>query len=372
MVPQSNFSAEVKSFRFFFASNACRIQRSTAYLENMKLSDLKYGYPENLIALKPSRPTRVMWVDESGSPSEITIDDLIKKIPKGDVVVINDTKVLKRRVFVDHSGSDLEILFLDQLSGRQEKNYWKVLFPSKKFSVGDSVILPNGVKMTLIEKGLPQIVSVDRQLTENDFEQMAELPLPPYIQKARGERHNNVDDKNWYQTAWANKAGSFAAPTASLHFSENDLLNLEKNGVHVLKITLHVGLGTFLPVKVDDLNDHQMHGEIYEVSKDVWSKIIDAKKQNQKIWALGTTVTRTLETIARTNELSGESKILLQVGSLFKIVDRLMTNFHQPESTLLALVSGFSNLEIVKRNYQWAIEREFKLFSYGDFSVWIK
>ncbi len=341
----------------------------------MKLSDLKYDYPENLIALKPSRPTRVMWVDESGAPSEITIDDLIKKIPKGDVVVINDTKVLKRRVFVDqnksHSGSDLEILFLDQLPTGLEKNLWKVLFPSKKFSVGGSVILPNGAKMTLIEKGLPQIVSVDRQLTENDFEHMAELPLPPYIQKARDQRHNNIDDKNWYQTAWADKGGSFAAPTASLHFTENDLLSLEKNGVHVLKITLHVGLGTFLPVKVDDLNDHQMHGEIYEVSKDVWTEIFDAKKQNQKIWALGTTVARTLETIARSNELSGESKILLQVGSEFKIVDRLMTNFHQPESTLLALVSGFSNLETVKKNYQWAIAREFKLFSYGDFSVWM-
>lgn len=334
----------------------------------MKLTDLKYDYPENLIALVPSRPTRVMWVDESGLPSEININDLIKKIPEGDIIVVNDTKVLKRRIFAN----ELEILFLDRIENGQDKNQWKVLFPSKKFSVGDVVILPNGSKMTLIEKGLPQIVSVSPQITDDDFEKMAELPLPPYIQKARNERHNNIDDKNWYQTAWAKKAGSFAAPTASLHFSENDLIQLEKKGVHVLKITLHVGLGTFLPVKVDDLDQHQMHGEFYDVPENVWTEIKTAKNNHKKIWALGTTVTRTLETVARINQLSGESKILLQVGSEFKIVDRLMTNFHQPESTLLALVAGFSNLQTVQNNYQWAIEREFKLFSYGDFSVWVK
>ncbi len=330
----------------------------------MKLSDLKYDYPEELIALEPSRPTRVMWVDELGVPSEITIKDLIAKIPAGDVVVVNDTKVLKRRVFVDN----IEILFLDTLSN----NEWKVLFPSKKFSVGDSVILPNGTTMTLLQKGLPQIVSVSTELTEADFEKMAELPLPPYIQKARGERHTVQNDESWYQTAWAKKAGSFAAPTASLHFSENDLLTLQKNGVHVLKITLHVGLGTFLPVKTEDLDDHQMHGEFYDVENSVWKKICEAKNNNRGIWALGTTVTRTLETVARTNEIAGESKILLQAGSVFKIVNRLMTNFHQPESTLLALVAGFSDLETVKKNYAWAISKKFKLFSYGDFSVWMK
>ncbi len=331
----------------------------------MKLSDLKYDYPSNLIALVPSRPTRVMWVDSAGNPSELKISDVIGKIPAGDVVVVNDTKVLKRRIFAEN---DLEILFLNQLSN----GHWKVLFPSKKFVIGDSVILPNGSKMTLLEKGLPQIVSVEPGLTDADFEKMAELPLPPYIQKARNERHNTVDDKNWYQTAWAKKAGSFAAPTASLHFSENDLNQLEINGVQVLKITLHVGLGTFLPVKVDDLDHHQMHSEFYDVPENVWSEIVAAKNKHKSVWALGTTVTRTLETVARTNQLSGESKILLQVGSEFQIVNRLMTNFHQPESTLLALVAGFSDLRTVQKNYQWAIGHKFKLFSYGDFSVWLK
>jgi S-adenosylmethionine:tRNA ribosyltransferase-isomerase len=343
-------------------ANTCHI------FDRMKLSDLKYDYPEELIALEPSRPTRVMWVNSFGEPTEMTIPDVIANIPAGDVVVINDTKVLKRRVFAGDPENPIEILFLDQ----KPDGLWKVLFPSKKFTVGNSIELPNGSKMTLLEKGLPQIVSVEPALTAQDFEKMAELPLPPYIQKARKERHNVASDESWYQTAWAKKEGSFAAPTASLHFSEADLQFLRDRGVSVLKITLHVGLGTFLPVKVEDLDQHQMHGEFYEVSKEVWSQITKAQAEKKGIWALGTTVTRTLETIARTNELSGESKILLQVGSEFKIVNRLMTNFHQPESTLLALVSGFSNLETVQKNYQWAVSQKFKLFSYGDFSVWMK
>lgn len=330
----------------------------------MKLSDLRFDYPEELIATSPSRPTRVMLVDQNGTPKEITVSELIEQIPAGDVLVLNDTKVLKRRVFVD----DLEILFLEELPNGTQK----VLFPSKKYKVGDQITLPNGAIMKLLEKGLPQIVEVRPRLTETDFDQFGELPLPPYIQKARDSRHNVQADESWYQTAWATNPGSFAAPTASLHFTDVDLKKIEAKGVSVLKITLHVGLGTFLPVKTENLDDHKMHAEVYEVSKPVWDKIEKAKAAQHKIWALGTTVTRTLETVARTKELSGASEILLQQGSEFLVVDRLMTNFHQPESTLLALVSGFSTLQNVKKNYAWAIERKFKLFSYGDFSVWLK
>lgn len=342
----------------------------------MLLSDLKYDYPDDLIATAPQKPSRVMWVDGDGNPSEITIAELIQKIPAGDILVLNDTKVLKRRVFVKSpfdQNEELEILFLDSLSDGSQK----VLFPSKKFKVGDKLTLPNGAIMTLIEKGLPQTVFIEPALTESDFDQMAELPLPPYIQKARHERHNQQADESWYQTAWAKNPGSFAAPTASLHFSESDIEKLKQNGVKVVTVTLHVGLGTFLPVKVENLDDHKMHEEIYAVSESVWNEIQLARKNKSKIWALGTTVTRTLETVARTAEkgdlrLQGASDLLLQVGSEFKIVDRLMTNFHQPESTLLALVSAFSSLENVKNNYQWAIERRFKLFSYGDLSVWLR
>lgn len=335
----------------------------------MKLSDLDYPYPDELVATTPSRPTRVMWVEKDQNAQEISLSDVINRIPAGDVLVINNTKVLKRRVFAQ---DDIEVLFLDQIGEGEKSNTWKVLFPSKKFLVGSEIKLPLGHKMKLIEKGRPQVVEVFPALTESDFEKCAELPLPPYIQKARQERHNVKDDSQWYQTAWAEKPGSMAAPTASLHFSEHDILTLRKKSVQVVEVTLHVGLGTFLPVMVDDLNQHVMHSEVYEISQTNWQLILKAKQQAHAIWSLGTTTTRVLESVARTGKLSGETDILLQVGSEFKIVDRLMTNFHQPQSTLLALVSGFAGLNQVQKAYVWAIERKFKLFSYGDFSVWLK
>jgi len=335
----------------------------------MKLSDLDYEFPEELIATTPSRPTRVMWVENDQAPLELTLAQVLEKIPTGDIFVINNTKVLKRRVFAE---ADVEILFLDQVGESEKSNTWKVLFPSKKFAVGSELKLPLGHTMKLIEKGRPQIVEVTPPMTETDFEKCAELPLPPYIQKARQERHNVKNDESWYQTAWAEKPGSMAAPTASLHFSETDIANLRKKGVQVVEVTLHVGLGTFLPVTVEDLNQHVMHSEFYDISASNWNLIKKAKVEGHHIWSLGTTTTRVLESVARTGKLSGETDILLQVGSEFKIIDRLMTNFHQPQSTLLALVSGFAGLEKVKKAYAWAIERRFKLFSYGDFSIWLK
>jgi S-adenosylmethionine:tRNA ribosyltransferase-isomerase len=163
-----------------------------------------------------------------------------------------------------------------------------------------------------------------------------------------------------------------ASPTASLHFSADDLAALKARGVRVLEVTLHVGLGTFLPVTVENLSDHQMHSEDYEMSESVWREISAAKSDGKKIWALGTTAARVLESVARTEKLFGTTDILLMPGTDFKMVDRLLTNFHQPESTLLALVAGFSSLETVKKCYQWAIDRKFRLFSYGDLSVWFK
>ncbi len=335
----------------------------------MKLSELKYSFPESLIATEPSRPTRVMWVAADQKPVEKTIQDVITTIPAGDVFVINNTKVLKRRLFAE---DQTEILFLDEIEKTAQHNTWKVLFPSKKLKIGDQIRLTNGFVLKLLEKGRPQFVEVTPAITEKDFEKMGELPLPPYIQKARSQRHTVLSDENWYQTAWAKKAGSMAAPTASLHFSEKDLENLKQKGVHVIELTLHVGLGTFLPVTVDDLNQHQMHSETYQIKPENWFQILAAKQNGKKIWSLGTTTTRVLESVARTNKLQGETDILLQVGSEFKIVDVLLTNFHQPESTLMALVAGFAGLKKVQSCYQWAIEKKFKLFSYGDFSVWFK
>lgn len=339
-------------------------------LRSMKLADLRFDFPEELIATSPVRPTRVMWVESTQAPIEITTSDLLQKIPAGDVLVVNNTKVLKRRVF---SEENIEILFLDRVEQKTNSNLWKVLFPSKKYKIGDELRLPNGFTMKLVEKGRPQIVEVFPAISDLDFALIAELPLPPYIQKARQERHNVEADESWYQTAWASQEGSMAAPTASLHFSREDLQSLSNRGVHVLELTLHVGLGTFLPVTADDLSQHQMHSEQYEISEQSWLKIKKSREDNKaKVWALGTTTTRVLESVARTGVLAGNTDILLQEGSEFQIVDRLLTNFHQPESTLLALVAGFSGLERVKESYKWAIERQFRLFSYGDLSVWLK
>ena len=335
----------------------------------MKLTDLDFSYPEELIATSPQRPSRVMWVGADADPTEISLAELLEKIPAGDLLVLNNTQVLKRRVF----SGDVEILFLKQINDKQ----WEVLFPSKKYKVGSSLELPLGVSMTLVQKGRPQVVELSQAVSESYFEQVAELPLPPYIQKAREERHTVEADESWYQTAWAQKPGSFAAPTASLHFSGEDLAKLKSRGVRIAELTLHVGLGTFLPVTAEDLDQHEMHEEYVEVSADTWHWVQETRKQGNKVWSLGTTTTRSLESAAlgllsgsEQSGFSGFSKLLIQPGYNFKVVDVLLTNFHQPQSTLLALVSAFSSLEKVKACYLWAIERKFRLFSYGDLSVW--
>lgn len=335
----------------------------------MKKSDLRFEYPESLVATEPLRPSRVLWHEQSAH--EITWTQFLEQIPPGDVLVLNNTQVLKRRVF---SLNGLEILFLSSANGKE----WDVLFPAKKLKIGDRIDLPEGQQITLVEKGRPQKVTASEVLDEAYFSKNAELPLPPYIQQARGERHNVARDESWYQTAWAEKPGSFAAPTASLHFSASDIESLKKRGVIVVELTLHVGLGTFLPITTEDLDDHPMHEEYVEIPKVVWQTILSAKTSGHKIWALGTTVTRSLESAAlerlsdNGQSLSGFTRLLIQPGFQFRVVDRLLTNFHQPESTLLALVAGFAGLDSVKLAYQWAIERKFRLFSYGDLTVWLK
>lgn len=337
----------------------------------MKITDLQFEYPEELVATQPQHPSRVMWVDAiDDEPQEIPFSELLNRIPVGDVLVVNNTKVLKRRVFA----GDVEILFLKQ----QNATEWEVLFPSKKYKVGESLELPLGIQMTLIQKGRPQWVRLSESVSEDYFQKVAELPLPPYIQKARQDRHTVDADESWYQTAWAAKPGSFAAPTASLHFSAQDIQALKAKGVHVAEVTLHVGLGTFLPVTAEDLDDHEMHEEYAEIPANVWALIQRQKAEGKNIWALGTTSVRTLESAAQgllacseAGDYSGFTRLLIQPGYQWKVVDRLMTNFHQPESTLLALVAGFSSLDRVKTCYRWAIERKFRLFSYGDLSVWL-
>ena len=336
----------------------------------MRIQDLDFSYPEALVATEPHRPSRVLWV-EKGEAREVTPAHLLAQIPAGDVLVINNTKVLKRRIF---SANNLEILFLSSRADR----HWEVLFPSKKYAVGDVIELPQNVQMTLVQKGRPQIVQLSREVTEDYFEQVAELPLPPYIQKAREERHNVASENQWYQTDWAEQPGSFAAPTASLHFKQSDLQQLRDRGVHVVELTLHVGLGTFLPVQVEDLSQHEMHEEWVEIPAATWLQIQRQKSQGHKIWAMGTTVTRALESAAlglisvnARGDLQGSTKIMIAPGHQWRVVDRLLTNFHQPKTTLLALVAAFSDLPSLRRAYDKAISLEMKLFSYGALSVWI-
>ncbi len=336
----------------------------------MKLADLIFDYPNELIATQPSRPSRVMTVKDN-QPSEISVDELLNQFRAGDCLVINNTKVLKRRVF----NEGLEILFLDPLKSDSSLLHWQVLMPSKKLSIGDQISITADVSITLVEKGRPQIVKSNKPLNEDFFAQFGQLALPPYIQKQRSQRQTLTQDEQWYQTDWAKIAGSFAAPTASLHFTENQLQQLRSRGVIVCEITLHVGLGTFLPVEVDDLSKHVMHSETAFIDSKIWQQIQDCKKNGHKIWALGTTVTRVLESTALGKikpSIIGETDLMITPGFKFQIVDRLLTNFHQPQSTLLALVAGFSDLQTVKKCYQWAIDRKFKLFSYGDLTAWIK
>lgn len=329
--------------------------------------DLDFAYPDELVATSPRPKSRVMMV-QNGEPEETTILQLLSRFQPEDVLVINTSKVIPARVTC---ASGLEILFIREI----EKNMWEVLCPARKWSKQGEV-LPCGTAISLEKTGLPQIVSVPKDLTLSYFETYGQLPLPPYIQDKRGERDMRDADKNDYQTVWAETYGSLAAPTASLHFKNEHIERLKGRGVTVAELCLHVGLGTFLPIHVDNLLEHKMHGEWVSIPHKTIAAINDAKECGGRVWALGTTVTRSLESWAHGRLSVGEkgfegvTDLFITPGFEFRAVDVLMTNFHQPKSTLLALVAAFSDLETVKKNYSWAMERQFRLFSYGDLTVW--
>lgn len=345
----------------------------------MHLNELDFNYPESLVAIKPAPNPRVMFV-AGKEPQEISIDDLIQKINPGDLFIINESKVIKARIT---SECGMEILFLEPQSNNLTQ---KVMCLAKNWPIGKELVLPQGVKIVMSEKGIPQTVTLSKVLDLDYFEKFGEMPLPPYIKKARSQvikkkddnQNDFMNDEKDYQTVWAQKWGSLAAPTASLHFKEEHLKKIKSRGGEILKITLHVGLGTFLPIQTDNVLKHEMHSEFIEIEGAVIEKIKSAKKQNVKIWALGTTVARTLESLdleflkQEGNFFRGNTKIFITPGFNFRYVDVLLTNFHQPRSTLIALVGAFAGLEKVKSCYNWAIENNFRLFSYGDLSAWEK
>ena len=337
----------------------------------MQTSDLDFTFPPELVAIEPSRSTRVAFIRPEEMPKELNLPGLIAEFKAGDLLVINESKVIPARVF---SSDEIEVLFLKAI----DAEHWQVLFPAREFAVGSKLQMPHGLTITLTQKGLPQIVQVSKSIDYEYFDRAGEVALPPYIQEARGQRHNRAEDLRWYQTDWAKNPGSVAAPTASLHFHQSDLLSLKERGVDIANVTLHVGAGTFLPVKSADLTKHVMHEEVAEIPAETIKLVQKTKARGGRVWALGTTVARTLESqAANLLELQadggfrGATKLFIYPPFEFKIVDALLTNFHQPKSTLLGLVAAFAGLERTKNAYAWAIERKFKLFSYGDLSAWI-
>lgn len=337
----------------------------------MRVSDFDFHYPPELVACEPSRPTRVAFCHQGAGPQELSIVGLLERFQSGDVLVVNNTQVIPARVFGEHG---LEILFLRPHDDLE----WEILCAARSYPVGSTFKLPGDVQAELVGKGLPQKIRTSRYLNEDYFVKYGEMALPPYIQEARGERHNRPQDKNWYQTQWASHLGSVAAPTASLHFSNADFDVLRSKGVNVVELTLHVGAGTFMPLRGEDLKEHVMHAETVFVPRSLLDDVERAKSRGGRIWALGTTVARSLESLAQgllretPDGFSGDTRLFIHPPYSFQLVDGLLTNFHQPRSTLLCLVAAFAGLENVKQTYQWAIENKFKLFSYGDLSVWTK
>lgn len=333
-------------------------------------SDLMYDHPQSLIALKPEYPPRVMLKRIQEDPMEIPFEQVFDLFDENDVLIINKTQVLPRRIFLEK----FDIMFLSSTDGQ----IWDVLFPAKKFKMGQKFDLPDGVQIILMEKGRPQKISANKVLDEYYFQKYAVYALPPYIQSARGESRPQEEDKLWYTTLWGDQPGSLAAPTASLHFKDKDFQALKKK-VNVCEVTLHVGLGTFLPVTAEILSEHKMHSEVVFIPKTTIDSIAQAKENKSKVWALGTTSLRSIEAWSRGHlnpqddgGFSGETDLFLKPGDPIQVCDGLLTNFHQPGSTLISLVAAFSNLEDVKKTYNMAIDKEFRLFSYGDLSIWTR
>lgn len=335
----------------------------------MKLSDFDYELPEELIAQTPisKRDTsRLMVLDKkTGEITHKHFHDIIHELNKGDVLVLNDTKVIPARLIgtKEETGAVIELLLLKDLG----ENVWECLSrPAKRLKEGTIVTFSPKLKAEVVEKkdeGIVLVKLIYDGILMEILDELGEMPLPPYI-------HEKLQDKDRYQTVYAKNIGSAAAPTAGLHFTEELLDELKNKGVEILFITLHVGLGTFRPVEVENVLEHHMHSEFYQMSREVADKLNLAKKEGRKIYAVGTTSVRTLETIMHKyhefRECSGNTDIFIYPGFEFQAIDGLITNFHLPKSTLLMLVSALSSREIILHAYKIAVEEKYRFFSFGD------
>ena len=336
----------------------------------MLKSDFYFNLPEELIAqtpLKDRSSSRLMVLNkETGEIQHKIFRDILDMINPGDCLVINETKVLPARLIGARkdTGTRVEILLLK----RNEDDTWETLvYPGKKARPGHIIEFGNGLLEAKIIKVLDdgnRIVKFNYEgIFEEILDKLGEMPLPPYI-------HEKLEDKNRYQTVYAKNEGSAAAPTAGLHFTPELMEQLKEKGVNIARLTLHVGLGTFRPVKADDINDHKMHSEFYMIDKENADLINKTRENGGKIITVGTTSTRTLESIAdesgHIEACSGWTDIFIYPGYKFKIVDNLITNFHLPESTLIMLVSALAGREKVLNAYRCAVEEKYRFFSFGD------
>lgn len=334
----------------------------------MKTHDFYYDLPEELIAQTPVEPRDfsrlLVYNRENGSIEHKHFYDIVDYLKAGDVLVINNTKVLPARIFGKKEKTGAKIEFL--LHKRENLTDWEVLVrPAKKAPVGTRIEFSPSLSAVVLQdadEGLKKIRFNFNGVFEDELAKIGEMPIPPYIKK-------KLDRKERYQTVYAKVNGSSAAPTAGLHFTPELIEKIKLKGVEIVPVLLHVGLGTFRPVKTDDILDHKMHSEYFSISEIAAEKINSAKRENRRVIAVGTTSVRVLESACENGVIvpkSGDTNIFIYPPYRFKMVDALVTNFHLPESTLLMLVSAFMGRDNALSMYREAVKDKYRFFSFGD------
>ncbi len=338
--------------------------------QNLQKSDFYFDLPEELIAQDPLEDrssSRLLVLDkETGETSHHIFKEVINYLNPGDCLVLNNTKVIPARLIghKEDTGAAIEVLLLK----RKENDIWETLVkPGKKCKPGTKIVFGEGLLhatvLETVEDGNRLIQFSYEGIFEEILDKLGEMPLPPYIT-------HKLQDKNRYQTVYAKYEGSAAAPTAGLHFTKELLKQIEEKGIGIAYVTLHVGLGTFRPVKVDNILEHHMHSEFYQVTKEAADKINKAKKEGHRVICVGTTSCRTVESAADENGMVKEgcdnTEIFIYPGYKFKVLDALITNFHLPESTLVMLVSALAGREHILNAYEEAIREKYRFFSFGD------
>ena len=335
----------------------------------MRTEDFDYNLPEELIAQHPADKrdfSRLMVVDrKTGKREDKHFYDIIDYLNEGDLLVMNDTRVIPARLFGHREGKEeeIEVFLLENI----EDDKWEVLVrPGKKMKIGTKCIFSDELSLEVIdikEDGNRVVKFFYDGIFQEILDRLGNMPLPPYIKE-------KLKDKERYQTVYSKNPGSVAAPTAGLHFTKELLKKIEEKGVKLAYITLNVGLGTFRPVKVDDVKNHKMHSEFYQISKETADLINETKKNNKRIISTGTTTTRTLESVYKKNgqikEDSGWTDIFIYPGFEFNVIDCQITNFHLPKSTLIMLVSALASKEIILDAYKDAVDKKYRFFSFGD------